>query len=224
MGDAAGAGPGGRLILSVFGPIERYPGNQALANALDAHLGPEASMAKRTEHALADAEALRALVVSAGFQHVRIRTTTETVRFPSAEDYVRLQLRGHAARHPRRPTATGPAGRPWSAPWCRMSVWPYSPMSETKASPCRKKSTPCWRTANCSCPRCGVAGRAPARPPPLGGAAHLRLALNAVANQPRPRRRRRRRNKRCPTARLLRCGVFWRSCPVARWSESFTER
>lgn len=84
--------PGGRLLLNVFGPIERNPATHALANALDVNIGPDASLAKRTEHALADPDELRAIVTAAGFGDVAVETTTRTVRFRSAEEYVRVQL------------------------------------------------------------------------------------------------------------------------------------
>lgn len=84
--------PGGRLLLNVFGPIEHNPATHALANALDVNVGPDASLAKRTEHALADPDELRAIVTAAGFGDVAIQTTTRTVRFRSAEEYVRVQL------------------------------------------------------------------------------------------------------------------------------------
>jgi ubiquinone/menaquinone biosynthesis C-methylase UbiE len=84
--------PGGRLALSVFGPIEHNPGTQALANALDRYAGPDASVAKRTEHALADTAELRQLVDDAGFYDVVIVTSSKLVRYPSPADYVRIQL------------------------------------------------------------------------------------------------------------------------------------
>jgi ubiquinone/menaquinone biosynthesis C-methylase UbiE len=83
---------GGRLALNVFGPIEHNPATHALSGALDRHAGPGASLAKRTEHALADATQLRALVAQAGFRDVAIATATKAVRFPSSADYVRIQL------------------------------------------------------------------------------------------------------------------------------------
>ena len=84
--------PGGRLVLSVFGPIAHSPATHALANALDRHVGPDASVAKRIKHALADPEELRALVAGAGFGDVAIHTTSKLARFPSPADYVRTQL------------------------------------------------------------------------------------------------------------------------------------
>jgi len=84
--------PGGRVALNVFGPIDHNPATHALADALDVHLGPDASVAKRTEHALADAQALGTLVDEAGFADLVTETATRTVHFPSVEDYVRIQL------------------------------------------------------------------------------------------------------------------------------------
>jgi SAM-dependent methyltransferase len=83
---------GGRLALNVFGPIAHNPPTNALADALDRHVRPGASATKRAEHALADPEQLRLLVTDAGFADVAIKTLVKSVRFPSAEDYVRIQL------------------------------------------------------------------------------------------------------------------------------------
>jgi ubiquinone/menaquinone biosynthesis C-methylase UbiE len=84
--------PGGRLGLNVYGPIEHNPATFALAQALDRHLGPDASMTKRAEHALADPALLRTLAGKAGFKRIKMVTETRTVRFASASDYVRIQL------------------------------------------------------------------------------------------------------------------------------------
>src|SRR5690348_2129704 len=84
--------PGGRLGVSVYGPIEHNPATLALAQALDRHLGPDASVTKRAEHALADAALLRTLAGDAGFKRITIVTETRTVRFASVSDYVRIQL------------------------------------------------------------------------------------------------------------------------------------
>ena len=84
--------PGGRLGLTVYGPIEHNPATFALAGALDRHLGPDASATKRAEHALADPALLRTLVAGAGFCRIQIVSETRIVRFASASDYVRTQL------------------------------------------------------------------------------------------------------------------------------------
>jgi ubiquinone/menaquinone biosynthesis C-methylase UbiE len=84
--------PGGRVGATVYTAIERNPATHALSDALDRHLGPAASAAKRNEHSLADPEELRGLFAAAGFTDVRIETKTLTVRFSSAAEYVHVQL------------------------------------------------------------------------------------------------------------------------------------
>jgi ubiquinone/menaquinone biosynthesis C-methylase UbiE len=84
--------PGGRLALNVFGPIEHNPATHALSDALDRRVRPGASLTKRTEHALADVDELRALVAEPGFDDVEIDTVTKLIRFPSARHYVQAQL------------------------------------------------------------------------------------------------------------------------------------
>ena len=84
--------PRGRLGLNVYGPIEHNPATFALAQALDRHLGPDASVTKRAEHALADPALLRTLAAGAGFSRVTIVTQTRIVRFASVSDYVHIQL------------------------------------------------------------------------------------------------------------------------------------
>jgi ubiquinone/menaquinone biosynthesis C-methylase UbiE len=84
--------PGGRTAISVFGPIEHNPAPHALSDALDRHIGPGASLAKRNEHVLGDTDELRVLLQEAGFRDVVVESATRTVRFPSAAAYVRIQL------------------------------------------------------------------------------------------------------------------------------------
>jgi ubiquinone/menaquinone biosynthesis C-methylase UbiE len=84
--------PGGRLLLSVFGPLAHNPAPRVLAEALDRHLGPHAGAIKRAEHDLDDRAELEALVAGAGFAGVAIETTTQQIRFPSPREYVRIQF------------------------------------------------------------------------------------------------------------------------------------
>src|SRR5215472_10502350 len=60
--------PNGRLALSVFTAIERTPVTNALADALDQHLGTGASAVKHLEHSLSDPVHLHGLVGGAGFR------------------------------------------------------------------------------------------------------------------------------------------------------------
>jgi ubiquinone/menaquinone biosynthesis C-methylase UbiE len=84
--------PDGRLAVNVFGPIEHNPATHALATALDRKVRPGASVAKRSEHALADPDELQALLAAAGFRNIVIQTVQKRVHYPSPSDYVRIQL------------------------------------------------------------------------------------------------------------------------------------
>jgi ubiquinone/menaquinone biosynthesis C-methylase UbiE len=84
--------PFGRIALSVFTAIEYTPATNALADALDRRLGAGASQTKRSEHCLSNAQELRDLVMAAGFRNVALETVTQIIRFPSAAEYVRIQL------------------------------------------------------------------------------------------------------------------------------------
>jgi ubiquinone/menaquinone biosynthesis C-methylase UbiE len=82
----------GRLALNVYGPLEHNPAPQALATALDHHLGAGASRAKRAEHGLADQQQLARLLADAGFHDVDVSTVTKTIRFPSVAAWLAVQL------------------------------------------------------------------------------------------------------------------------------------
>jgi len=83
---------GGRAALSVYSPIERTPGANAFALALDQVLGPEASRIKRGEHFFASPGQLESLLRQAGFGTVFVSIVQQTIVFPSVLDYVRFQL------------------------------------------------------------------------------------------------------------------------------------
>jgi ubiquinone/menaquinone biosynthesis C-methylase UbiE len=83
---------GGRLGLSVYGPIEHNPGTLALAQALDHHLGTAASQTKRAEHVLAYSTLVHQLADDAGFRDITITTESKLVRFASASEWVHIQL------------------------------------------------------------------------------------------------------------------------------------
>jgi len=84
--------PGGRVGLSVYSAIERTPAAYAFVQALDEHLGPDASRTKRAEHIFPDPEEVKSLLREAGFHNVDVTTVTKQVEFPSMLDYVRFQL------------------------------------------------------------------------------------------------------------------------------------
>jgi ubiquinone/menaquinone biosynthesis C-methylase UbiE len=84
--------PSGRIALSVYSAIERTPGADAFARALDHCLGPNASSIKRAEHVFTEADEVRALISEAGFDSIVVTTVSKWITFPSVLDYVRFQF------------------------------------------------------------------------------------------------------------------------------------
>lgn len=84
--------PAGRVALSVYSAIERTPAAYAFVQALDRHLGPDASKIKRSEHIFPEADEVDILLTQAGFGRVNVGTVTQYITFPSVLDYVRFQL------------------------------------------------------------------------------------------------------------------------------------
>jgi len=78
--------------LSVYSRIERTPGANAFALALDDVVGKDASRIKRGEHSFTDATQLETLLRESGFNAVDVQTVEQTIVFPSVLDYVRFQL------------------------------------------------------------------------------------------------------------------------------------
>ena len=82
----------GRAALSVYSSVERTPGANAFALALDDILGADASRIKRGEHSFAGGGQLETLLKDAGFGAVDVQTVVQTIAFPSVLDYVRFQF------------------------------------------------------------------------------------------------------------------------------------
>jgi ubiquinone/menaquinone biosynthesis C-methylase UbiE len=88
---------GGRLALSVWGPIERSSGFTVLADALAQHIGPEAGALMNTgPFSLSHGSELRALIDEAGFQDISIHPAVKTIRFPSTDEFVLRYAAGSA--------------------------------------------------------------------------------------------------------------------------------
>jgi len=83
---------GGRVGLSVYSAIERTPAAYVFVQALDEHLGPEASRTKRAEHIFPNPDEVKSLLGEAGFNDVDVTTVSKQITFPSMLDYVRFQL------------------------------------------------------------------------------------------------------------------------------------
>ena len=81
--------PSGRLVLSVWGPIERSPGFAVLTEALTHHVSPAAGQLLASgPFGLGDAEELRALIAGAGFKDISVRPAVKTLRYPSSDEFV----------------------------------------------------------------------------------------------------------------------------------------
>src|SRR5262249_7238973 len=84
--------PGGRLVLRVWRALAQQPFHVALIEALERHVRAGVAAPIRAAFTLADATELRGLVAGAGFRAVRIRITTNLIRYPSLEAYGRGYL------------------------------------------------------------------------------------------------------------------------------------
>lgn len=79
---------GGRLAVATWGSIERHPGFAALAAAFEERGEAETAAMMRSPRALADGDALVALLAEAGFDETRGESFEVDVRFPSAATFV----------------------------------------------------------------------------------------------------------------------------------------
>src|SRR5215472_7610000 len=73
--------PGGRLVLSVWGPLEQNPGHAALVVALEHRIDTAAASHMRSFFALGEAEEVRSLLAGGSFNEVQLHTVVLTVRF-----------------------------------------------------------------------------------------------------------------------------------------------
>jgi SAM-dependent methyltransferase len=80
--------PGGRVVLAVWGPIERSPGYAALAPALERHISAAAAAAARSPFSLWDIGELRHVMAGAGLREVEVHSPTKMLRFSSPAEFV----------------------------------------------------------------------------------------------------------------------------------------
>jgi SAM-dependent methyltransferase len=83
--------PNGRVALSVLRSIEHNPGYVALAEALERHVEVDAGAMMRSPFTSLSTDGLRDLVAGAGFRDARILIGIGTVRYPSAEEFLRQE-------------------------------------------------------------------------------------------------------------------------------------
>jgi SAM-dependent methyltransferase len=78
--------PGGRLLASLWGPLEANPAYEALAEGLRAFVSDAAG--RLPPFTLSDSEAVRGIVSAAGFTQVLVTDETLTFTVPSAAAFV----------------------------------------------------------------------------------------------------------------------------------------
>jgi ubiquinone/menaquinone biosynthesis C-methylase UbiE len=81
--------PGGWFGANVCRLLDRAPGYRALATALGRHVSPQAEGLIRRVFSLSEPAVLRALMESAGFHRVDVRTDVGSAHFRSVEDFPR---------------------------------------------------------------------------------------------------------------------------------------
>jgi hypothetical protein len=81
--------PGGRLVLSVWRPMQHSPGFAALAVAPRRLIAPEAAAIIQGPFTLGSADDLRTLITGADFGDVVVHPAAKALRFPPPEEFVR---------------------------------------------------------------------------------------------------------------------------------------
>ena len=85
---------GGEAHVSVWRNYRHQPHFAALIAALDEVAGGGAAELLKGAFLFESDNAVRALIEGGGFSRVRVKTVTKTVRFPSADDFVRMEVSG----------------------------------------------------------------------------------------------------------------------------------
>jgi ubiquinone/menaquinone biosynthesis C-methylase UbiE len=86
--------PSGRFAAAAWAAIESSPGHDALARALEQHVGAEASRLMHAVFRFADAQTLETLLGGAGFHHICVRRERKDACFPSPELFARWVVAG----------------------------------------------------------------------------------------------------------------------------------
>jgi SAM-dependent methyltransferase len=84
----------GRLVLSVWRPVQYNPGHAVFADVLDRHVSETAGSTRRAPFTLSDRDEIRALVAGADFHDIVMQLDVRVARFPSAEAMVRIMMAG----------------------------------------------------------------------------------------------------------------------------------
>ena len=86
--------PSGRFAAAAWAAIETSPGHDALARALERHVGVEASALMHAVFHLGDAQILETLLGGAGFHHICVRRERKDACFASSELFARWVVVG----------------------------------------------------------------------------------------------------------------------------------
>ena len=86
--------PGGRVACCVQQGLEDNPMLEAQAAALDAHVGAEAGNAVRAICSLPDGREIRRMFEDAGFEAIKVRSTTLTLTHPDARAFAQGAMGG----------------------------------------------------------------------------------------------------------------------------------
>lgn len=83
--------PDGRLAINVWRPLEFNPTYEAMADALERHVGDEAATMMRSPFPEWETSRLRTLVDEAGFRDVILTIEIKSMRYPSIEEALRRE-------------------------------------------------------------------------------------------------------------------------------------
>lgn len=86
--------PGGRLAVSVWGPLERARGYAILVDLINRSCGTNAAEVMRAPFSLGDEAALARLAADTGIPQADIRLAEGWARFPSVSDLVHTEIKG----------------------------------------------------------------------------------------------------------------------------------
>jgi ubiquinone/menaquinone biosynthesis C-methylase UbiE len=84
----------GRLVLSVWRPVQYNPSHAVFADVLERHVSAAAGATRRAPFALSDQEEIRAFVAGADFHNIVVQLDARVARFPSADAMVRIMMAG----------------------------------------------------------------------------------------------------------------------------------
>lgn len=79
--------PGGRVVLSVWRPMQYFPFYIALHKALGQYVGADAALTLASAFTLGDAELLKSLGNEAGLNDIHVRLVIKQMRCPSLEEF-----------------------------------------------------------------------------------------------------------------------------------------